>query len=310
MPRIAGLTDLGPTLAQEGYALALQEDLGATFGFDAASVVAIAAGEPKLGAREFAALPNLKIVARFGVGVDNIDLVAARERGLVVTTAPARSHRAVAEMVMAHVFALSKNLVAQTLALRAGTWKRDLGGDVQGKTLGIVGLGHVGKETAKLALALGMRVVAFSRTRDEAFLASHAVSLASFREVLSGSDALSVHLPLTTETRKIIDREALALLPRGALFINTARGAIVDDQALFDALETGRLGGVGLDVFTDEPPFQNDVLARLLSHPRVVATPHVATFTLKSHYQVGRTVFDNIVAVMKGELDRLQGRIV
>ena len=240
----------------------------------------------------------LRVVARHGVGVDDVDLAAAASRGIVVTRAPGSNTRAVAEHTLAMILALLKDLRPLATTIAGGGWR---GGDtavrdVAGCRLGLVGLGAIGRSVAPLARSFGMIVSAFSPNAPEAAFAEIArcTSLAS---LLVGSDVVSLHCPLSEHTRHIIDAAALARLPEQALVINTARGGLIDEAALLTALDSGRLAGAALDVFEVEPPALAD---RLRDHPRLMATPHVAGVTPSSLEAMGVAAARCIVAVLTG----------
>jgi D-3-phosphoglycerate dehydrogenase len=242
----------------------------------------------------FAASPRLVIVARHGVGVDDVDVAAAESRGVMVTRAPGSNTRAVAEHTLAFILALAKDLrpLGQTIA--AGTWR---GGatmvrDIVGLRLGLVGLGAIGRDVAGLASALGMRVAAFSPSAKPVDGVALAPDLGA---LLGGSDVISLHCPFTARTRHLIDAAALAAMPAGGFVVNTARGGLIDEAALLAALESGHLAGAALDVFEVEPP---DLANALRSHPRVLATPHVAGVTASSFVNMGVMAAECIVAAL------------
>lgn len=301
---IAESSDIGAKLAEEKFQVVLQEGMEAPFSFSPDSVFAIVAGDRKLGPAEMDLFPDHKIIARFGTGVDNVNLDAARERGVVVTNVPALNALAVSEMTIAYIFALAKNLFGLKTLMAEGKWERPLGLDIRGARLGIVGLGNVGKEVAKLALGLGMEVGAADSVYDEEFLRLYTkIQKKELRELVSACDFLTLHIPLTPETRHLINAETLALMKPGSFLINTSRGEVVDESALLKAIEEGRIRGAALDVFPEEPPFQNEILQKLISHPRVIVSPHVASFTPNTRYAVGLRVLKNILAVRDGRLN-------
>lgn len=252
------------------------------------------------------AAPGLRVVARHGVGVDDVDLAAAARRGIVVTRAPGSNTAAVAEHTIAMVLALAKNLHGLSASVAAGGW-REAGTavrDIAGLRLGLVGLGAIGQAVARLAAAFGMRVSAFDPAAPDAVFYPAAPNIpgvaraGSLAELLAGSDALSLHLPSLPGTKGLIGAAELALLPRGAFVVNTARGGLINEAALFAALEAGHIGGAGLDVFEDEPPAPSHPLR---GHPLVIATPHVAGVTAGSLVNMGVMAAECIVAVLRGE---------
>jgi D-3-phosphoglycerate dehydrogenase len=221
--------------------------------------------------------PGLKIIARHGVGYDSIDVRAATERGIYVTNTRqgAGEDRAVSDLTIAMLLALSRNLIPLAAATKAGGWERPLSGDLDGKTLGIVGLGKIGKMTATKARAFGMNVLACDVVQDERFAAEHQISYVSFDELIAASDFISLHCPMSAENQGIIGAREFARMKNGAVFINCARGQLVDEAALYEAAKSGKLSGVGVDVYCEEPPKNNP----LLSLPNVIATPHIAAYT-------------------------------
>lgn len=224
----------------------------------------------------FRACPRLALISVWGTGVDNIDLDAAARRGVTVTNTPGVNADAVAEHALALMLALARRIPAMDRAVRAGEWPRGLLQQLHGKTLGVVGLGAIGQRVARLGRGLGMKVVAWTFHPDPALAAELGVRLVSLETLLAEADIVSLHLRLTDESRGLLDRERLGLMRPGALLVNTARGALVEREALLAALRSGRLGGAGLDVFHDEPLPPDDPLLAL---DTVVLTPHNAGMT-------------------------------
>ena len=232
----------------------------------------IAGGEP-IPAEVIAACPRLRVIARTGVGHDAVDVDAATARGIAVTTTPGTNHESVAEQAFALLLALIKDVPARDASTKAGGWERTPARPLRGTTLGLVGLGRIGRAMATRALAFGMNVVAFDTVADADFDARHGIRRAGLDELLAAADVVSLHLPLTPGTRKLFDRRAFAKMKPGALLINTARGGLVDEADLYAALATGHLAGAGLDVFEPEPPRPGNPLLAL---PNVVVSPHLA----------------------------------
>jgi D-3-phosphoglycerate dehydrogenase / 2-oxoglutarate reductase len=254
----------------------------------------IVRGDAVVTAVEIASAPKLRVIGRSGVGIDNVDLAAAAERGIPVVIAPGAAARAVAEGALALALALLKRLPELGAAVRAGDWaardRIDLP-DIDGATMGIVGYGRIGRELGDLARALGMHVLAHDPLVDEA---------ATPLDVLfANADAVSLHAPLTEETRGLVGPDLLAQAKRGLVFVNTARGALVSSlDDLLAALESGRLGGVGLDVFDEEPP---DPSHPLFAHPRVLVTPHALGLTRGAREAVFRAMAEGVAAALRGE---------
>ncbi len=229
--------------------------------------------------------PKLRIVGRAGVGVDNIDLDAATGRGIVVTNTPGGNAASVAEHALALMLSLARSVPQLNAAMHAGRWEKSgaTGAELRGKTLGLIGLGRVGAEVARRARGMEMRVVAHDPYLRPELAAEWGVELAPLAEVLAQADYLSLHTGLSAATEKMINAESIAKMKRGARLINTARGELVDEVALADALRSGQLAGAGLDVFAVEPPKDSPLLAL----PNVVATPHVAGSTAEAQEGVG-----------------------
>ncbi len=221
---------------------------------------------------------RLVIVARHGVGVDDVDLAAAAARGIMVTRAPGSNTDAVAEHTVAMVLALAKQFGPLGASIADGAWRGAATKvrDIAGLRLGLLGLGAIGRRVATLAAAFDMEVAAFDPAAPESAFGDAIARAPSLDALLERSDALSVHCPLTPATRRLIGADAIARLPAGAMVVNTARGGIVDETALYDALQSGHLSGAALDVFETEPPPADHPLRR---HPAVIVTPHVAGVT-------------------------------
>ncbi len=246
--------------------------------------------------------PRLRVVGRSGIGVDEVDVEAATRCGIPVVVTPQAGAQAVAEGALALMLALAKRLPELDRAVRDGRWAvRDACeiGDVAGGTLGILGLGRIGTRLADLGVALGMDVAAHDPWVDP--LRAH-VPLVGLDELFGRSRFLSLHAPLTDETRGIVDDRLLALVPRGAILVNLARGGLVrslDD--LVTALDSGRLAGVGLDVFEPEPP---DPRHPIFARPNVLATPHALGMSLRARERIWREMAEGMLAALRGERPR------
>ena len=240
---------------------------------------------------------RLEVVARAGVGLDNIDLTAADDRGIVVVAALGANARSVGEHTIALGLALARDIVGNDRRVRAGIWDRRLGIELEGRTWGVIGLGATGRVVAGLALALGMRVVGC-----DPYLSPGSVMLptidqvAAPADVAAAADIVSLHLPLSDETRGLVDAGFLNCLRPGALLINVARGGVVDEEALADALEAGRLGGAALDVRADEPPRPG----RLEASDRVILSPHVAGLTVEAQRSVAKMLAGDVERILCG----------
>lgn len=228
-----------------------------------------------------AGIPQLKAIVRGGVGVDNIDVKYAESKGVKVMNTPAASSDSVAELALAHMFALSRFVATANLTMRDGKWekKKYKGVELAGKTLGILGIGRIGYSLAKKAIALGMDVIAFDPYVDKIDID---VKLTSKDEVISNADYLSLHMPALPEGPAVGATE-LAKMKDGAFLINCARGGVVDEKALVEALDSGKLAGAGVDVFVGEPEPNPD----LVNHPKISVTPHIGASTFEAQARIG-----------------------
>jgi len=240
---------------------------------------------------------DVRVIGRLGVGLDNIDIDACAGRGIEVIPATGANAESVAEYVVCTAMLLLRGAFSSTRAVEAGTWPRQTlsqGREVAGKVIGIVGFGNIGQLTARKAEALGMRVMSYDNQVP-------AASTRDLDALLAVADVVSLHIPLTPETRGLIGRERLARMKRDAVLINTARGGIVDEAALAAMLREGRLGGAALDVFENEPLAAGSPLA---GAPRLLLTPHIAGVTVESNERVSALIADRVAAA----LDRLETR--
>ena len=230
---------------------------------------------------------GLKLIVRAGVGLDNIDVEYAREKGIQVRNTPRASTDSVAELALAHMLALARSLPQATISLREGKWEKKAfkGIELSGKTLGVIGIGRIGQAVARRALCLGMRVIAFDKFVKESPLPE--VRMVSLEELLREADFITLHVP-ADPVGPVIGQREIALMKDGAYLINCARGGVVDEAALLSALNSGKLAGAGLDVFEEEPP-QN---MELLHHPKVSLTPHIGAQTKEAQARVGDEVVD------------------
>ncbi len=245
-----------------------------------------------------AAADRLKVITRYGVGIDNVDLQAAREKGIIVTNTPGANSNSVAELAIALMLALARQIPEAITASRQGRFPRLAGISLEGKTVGILGLGAVGRSLAARLAAFGCRLLAYDPYPDQAFAESHGVSLLPVDEILPQADIISLHLPLLPETQRMVDAAFLAKMKQGAYLINTARGEIVDEGALLAALQNGHLRGAGLDAFAVEPP---DPTHPLLALPQVIATPHLGAQTDGATNHMGWMALQDCLAVLRGQ---------
>lgn len=255
----------------------------------------------RVTAEVFRACPELRVVASYAVGVNNIDLAAARAAGVVVTNTPDVLTEATADLAWSLLLAVARRVVEGDRLVREGRfagWKPDLllGTGLQGKTLGVVGLGRIGRAVARRVVAFGMHVRAWSRRPPAGPLDFPSELAGSLDELLSGADVLTLHCPLTAETRGLLDARRLGLLPAGAILLNTSRGEVVDEAALVAALEAGHLGGAGLDVYEREPVIHPGLLGR----DDVVLLPHLGSATREARAAMANLAVDNVLAVLAG----------
>ena len=231
------------------------------------------------------AAPKLRAIARAGTGVDNVDVTAATARGIVVMNAPGANSVSVAELAMALVLALARHVPAADAAMKQEKWekKKFLGEEVRDKTLGLVGLGRIGQEVARRASAFGMKIIAHDPFISEQTASHFDVELVALDELFSRADYVTLHMPSTPQTRRLINAERLAGAKKGIRIVNTARGDLIDEAALADAIESGQVAGAALDVFEKEPTVDH----RLQLLPQVIATPHIAASTREGQELVG-----------------------
>ena len=248
-------------------------------------------GVDPLDAEVIAAAPKLKAIAKYGVGVDNIDLAAARARGIRVSRTVGANSDAVADYAMALMLAVARRTVPIDTRCRQGDWKKLATRDVSGATLGLLGLGAIGKKVARRARGFDMKVLAQDPFWDGAYAAEHQITAATVREICARADFISLHLPLTPETRNCIGPAELALMKPDAVLINTARGGLVDEAALLDALEAGRIWGAGIDAFAQEPPTD----PRWFKLENVVLGSHCAASTTGAARNMGRMATENLI---------------
>ncbi|MFJ2770915.1 phosphoglycerate dehydrogenase [Streptomyces sp. NPDC087300] len=263
--------------------------------FARAGAVGVVAGTDPFTSEVLGASPGLRVVGRCGAGYDNVDVAAAARLGIAVTHSPGANRIAVAEHVLGLLVGCARGIPQSVADVRAGGWSQPSGRELAGATLGVVGLGSIGRTVARLGLAIGMRVVGHDPFPDEAFLAETGVTALPLEEVLGEADFVTLHLALDTSTRHLIDAAALRRMRPGAYLINTARGGIVDEQALADALAEGRLAGAALDV-TEQEPLPSD--SPLRAFDNVLVTGHIAGATAearsRSSLMAARQVLDVI----------------
>lgn len=241
---------------------------------------------------------NLKVIARGGVGVDTIDVAHAQSKNILVLNTPAASAISVAELTIAHLLAVSRFLNLSTMEMRQGKWPKkeySKGFEVFGKTLGIIGLGNIGKEVARRALALGMKVLAY----DPPFTPmDFFVEITTRERLLSESDIITLHIPLAKGHGAVIGRKEFAMMKKGVVIINCARGGVVDQEALLENLNNGTVAAAGIDVFEHEPPTEAE--QALINHPRVSVSPHIGGSTVEAQARIGTEIALKVVKALVG----------
>lgn len=254
----------------------------------------------KVTAELLAAGKRLKVVGRAGIGVDNVDVAAATERGVLVVNAPTANLISATEHTFALLLALARRVAAADAAMKRQDWDRKsfTGYELQGKRLGVVGFGRIGQQVAARARAFEMEIGAYDPYLDPGVARRLDVALMPLHELLAWADVVTLHVPLSDDTRDLIGAAELAAMKPGALLVNCARGGVVDEAALLAALEAGRLGGAGVDVFADEPPTD----WRLAVHPRVVATPHIGAQTVEAQERISLETTRMVLAALEGSM--------
>lgn len=247
----------------------------------------------------FEASGRLKVVGRAGVGVDNIDLGAARVHGVTVVNAPVSTTLAVAELTFGLMLALAREIPRADSGMKHEQWlKKELAGlELHGKTLGLLGMGRIGAEVSKRAAIFGMDILAYDPLVPEEYIRQRWAIPVSLEELYANSDFISLHLPLKTETRSMVDGQAFGRMKRGVRIVCAARGGIIDEPALLAALESGQVAGAALDVFSTEPPGASE----LVRHPKVVATPHVGAQTAEAQLRASEDIANEVLAALNGE---------
>ena len=257
-----------------------------------------AAGVDDFSAAAFTLADKLQVVARHGAGIDQVDIAECTRKGIVVANVPGANAEAVADMSLALMLAVARHIPEGDRTTKAGKWVNTYGADLHKATVGLLGMGRIGKGVARRCRGFDARVLAYDPYFDEEFAAKFGVERAeSLEQVMTDSDFVSIHMPSNEQTRGIIDAEKIALMKPTGILVNTARGAVVNEDALADALEAGRIFGAGLDVYAAEPPTDS----RLLRCERAVTMPHVSSNTTDALLAMGNGVVDAIMAVFKEE---------
>lgn len=254
------------------------------------------AGLDSVTAKVLEACPKLKVVSRYGAGYDRVDIAAAKRLGIKVTNTPGVNAQAVGELAFGLILAVARKIPYLNSQTRSGAWVRSTGIELKGKTLGILGLGAIGKVVAGCAQGFGMQVLAYDPYINAEYCREHQIENVTFEELMSRSNVVSLHLPLLESTHHLIDAKAIGLLPDQAILVNASRGGIIDEDAAYEALKTGKLAGLGLDAFETEPPTDS----RLFEFDNVIATPHTGAHTQEATDNMANASIQNLIDLLSG----------
>ncbi|MCL2600671.1 MAG: phosphoglycerate dehydrogenase [Treponema sp.] len=244
--------------------------------------------------------PKLKVVSRYGIGVDRVDLAAAKAENIVVCNTPGANSQAVADLTFGLLLSLARKVHVLDRETKEGRWPRSSGVELYGKTLGILGLGSVGKAVAKRAAGFSMKVVAYDPSMDMGYAEANGIVAAGFDTVIREADFLSLHMPFTERDRNVISGDVMKAMKKGALIVNTARGGLIDEAAAYGFLKDGHIGGLGLDVYETEPP----PASPLFELDNVVVTPHTAAHTVEAMQVMANMSVQNLIDVLSGKACR------
>jgi len=257
--------------------------------------VGMLAGTEKITRKVLRSAKKLKAISRNGVGINNIDLAAAKELGIKILTTPGANARGVAELTFGLILTLVRSIAFADRCMKQQDWQRRKGIELQGRTLGIIGCGNIGKLVAKFALAFNMKVLAYDPYKDESFNPSKEFRYSSLKELFECSDIISLHCPLTSDNKSLINKSAIDKMKDGVYLVNTARAELVEKKAVIEALKKNKIAGVAMDVFEQEPPDDWS----LVSNSRVVATPHIGGYTKESINRAVYQAVDNLINALK-----------
>ncbi|PWJ50590.1 phosphoglycerate dehydrogenase [Faecalicatena contorta] len=241
--------------------------------------------------------PNLKVISRYGAGYDRVDIAVAKATGVPVTNTPGVNAEAVGELAFSLILSLARRIPYLNQSTRSGGWVRSTGMELKGKTIGIMGLGAIGKVVARCAGGFEMNVLAYDPYVDKDYCTEHKIGIRTFDEVIAEADVISLHLPLTDSTRHLINSDTIAQMKPSAILINTSRGGIIDEDAAYYALKESRLGGLGLDAFEIEPPTES----KLFELDNVVVTPHTGAHTKEATENMAYGSIRNLIDVLSGK---------
>lgn len=308
-PRSFGATSAKPMelLQQKGYELILNttgRPLKARELIDlAAGAEALLVGIDEVNEEVINSLPGLKVISKYGVGVDNIDLAAAAKKGIPVANTPGVNTEAVADLTVGLMLSVARQIPGADLSTKKGEWKRFLGCSLHGKTVGILGTGQIGRAVAQRLPGFATELLLYDVVQDQDFAARVKGRYVSLEEILRQADFISLHLPLLPATCGLIGAKELKAMKRNAIIVNTARGGLIDEKALVKALQEKWIRGAALDAFSTEPPKEREILEL----PNIVLTPHIGAYTEEAVLQMGMVAAENVIAVLEGR--QLQNRV-
>ncbi len=242
--------------------------------------------------------PRLKVISRYGTGTDRVDLKTAREHHITVTNTPGANAEAVGELAFGLALSIARKIPSLSFQTSKGEWTRSTGMELAGKTIGIIGLGAIGRVVARCAHGFSMNVISYDPFMDISYASEHSIKICGFEELLSQSDIITLHLPLTAQTRHMINTDTIPIMKNNVILINASRGGIIDEAAVCDALKAGKIGGLGLDAFEKEPPFDSPLLAL----DNVVATPHTGAHTKEATENMAALAVENLINVLTNKV--------
>ncbi len=240
---------------------------------------------------------KLKVISRYGAGYDRVDIAAAKNKGILVTNTPGVNAEAVGELAIGLILSVARKIPYLDSQTRSGGWVRSTGYELKDKTIGILGLGAIGKVVARCAQGLGMHIIAYDPFINESYCHDNNISIATFDEVIAVSDVISLHLPLTSDTKHLINEKTISLMKDNIILVNTSRGGIIDEEAAYQALKAGKIGGLGLDAFEMEPPEYSP----LFELNNVVVTPHNGAHTKEATDNMAISSVDNLINLLTGK---------
>ncbi len=256
--------------------------------------VGIIAGTEKITEKIIKYNDQLKVISRYGIGLDNIDLEAAKQRNILVFNTPETPKTAVAELTITLILALLKKIINVDKNIKRGSWKPEIGNILSGKTIGIIGLGRVGKQVVKFLLQFNVKILACETNPDNPFISKYNIDLVSLDELIKKSDIITIHCTLSKQTRYMIGEKELAMMKKTTILINTARGGLIDEGALYNFLKERKIAGAAIDTFEDEPN-----TGKLKELNNIILTPHIGTYTIETRKQMEIEAAENLINGLK-----------